>query len=202
MEGIINLIYGFTGDLGVSIIVLTLGVKLLLMPLSISSKKASLKGQEVSKKMEEVKKRYAKNKRKREEELEKLQMEGASSFKGCLAQFIQLPIISMMYMAVSSLPMEGATMIVPWIKSIKVADQLFIIPIIYILLTIMPMVISKFRGEEEKVSPLINGIMVFVSLIVIIKAPVGLGLYFITSSIFSIVENEIFRRIENKAVCN
>lgn len=202
MEGIINIIYGFTGDLGVSIIVLTLGVKLLLMPLSISGRRASLKGQEVSKKIEDVKTRYAKNKKKREEELERLQLESASSLKGCLAQFVQLPVISMMYMAVSSLPIEGATILVPWIKSIKMADQFFIIPIIYLLLTLAPMVLAKFRGEDEKLNPMMNVIMLLVSAIVVLKAPVGLGIYFIASSIFSLVENEIFRRIEKTPVCS
>lgn len=198
MEGLINILYGFTGDLGLSIVGLTILIKLVLLPLSIGGKKAGLKQQELSKKMEEVKKKFSKNKKRMEKELETLQSEQIKGMKGCLLQFIQIPIISMMYMGVSNIQIEAATILIPWVKSIKMADQLFIIPIIYVVITLLPSVLSHFRKGENNLNPIVNGIMVVMSLVITIKAPIGLGLYFITSSLFSLIENEIFRIYSKK----
>lgn len=198
MEGLINIFYGFTGDLGVSIIGVTVLVKLILLPLSINGKKSGLKQKELSQKMDDVKRRFKKNKSRMEKELQALQKESVQSMKGCLLQFIQIPIISFMYMGVSNIQIEAATALIPWVKSIKLSDQFFIIPIIYVVVSLLPALISKVRGEESAINPAMNIVMCILSLVITIKAPIGLGIYFITSSLFSLIEGEVFNFIYNR----
>ncbi|MGL5150900.1 MAG: YidC/Oxa1 family membrane protein insertase [Clostridium sp.] len=198
MEGLINIFYGFTGDLGVSIIGVTVLVKLILLPLSINGKKSGLIQKELSQKMDDVKRRFKKNKSRMEKELQALQKESVQSMKGCLLQFIQIPIISFMYMGVSNIQIEAATALIPWVKSIKLSDQFFIIPIIYVVVSLLPALISKVRGEESAINPAMNIVMCILSLVITIKAPIGLGIYFITSSLFSLIEGEVFNFIYNR----
>lgn len=81
-------------DLGIAIILLTIIIKLLLLPLSKKSLKSQKALQELQPKMEEIKKKYAKNK----EEMSKAMMElykrnKVNPLSSCLPLLIQLPFL-------------------------------------------------------------------------------------------------------------
>lgn len=198
MEGIINYLYSITGDLGVTIIFLTLSVKVIMLPLSIESKKSTLKQIVVSKKIEEIKKKFKNNKRRLEEEIKKLQGESMKSMGGCLLQFIQIPIVSFLYFSISNIPISAATIVVPWVESINFSDPFFIIPIIYVVVTLLPTILNLIRKEVSKGSPSTGVVLAIISFIITIKSPIALGLYFITSSIFTFIESEGFRLYSNR----
>ena len=70
-------------------------------------------------------------------------------------------------------------------------DNKFVVPLIYTLITIAPSIISYLRifgSNEESASIKTVLPMMILGLIVTIKAPVALGIYFITSGIFNLIE--------------
>lgn len=195
-KSMIEFFYGFTGDFGIAIVLLTLGVKLIMLPFSIKQRIAMKKKLAFSKKIESVKDKYKNNKKKQEDELNKLYLESSKGMLGCLIPILQLPIISGLYMSINSLKVEAMTILIPWAMNIGNADDKFIVPIIYILITIAPSIISYFKifgSNEESASIKTVLPMMILGLIVTIKAPIALGIYFITSSTFSLVEDIGFR---------
>lgn len=99
-------------------------------------------------------------------------------------------------MSISRLPVEAMTMLIPWAMNIGSTDDKFIVPLIYTIVSILPSIISYFKIfniNEETIS--IKSIipMLLFGLVITVKAPIGLGIYFITSSIFTLVEDIGFK---------
>lgn len=87
-------------NFGLAIVVLTIGIRLLLLPLTISSIRATSKMRELAPEIEKLKRKYGKDK----QAFSKAQMElykqrGANPAAGCLPQIIQLIVLIALYQA-------------------------------------------------------------------------------------------------------
>ncbi len=92
------LVYGWVGDMGVAIIILTILLKLILYPLSRQSLKSQLALQKLQPQVNELKKRYQEDKPKLSREMMALyQQKKISPFSSCLPLLIQLPFLIALY---------------------------------------------------------------------------------------------------------
>ncbi|VYT86852.1 membrane protein insertase YidC [Clostridium tertium] len=192
----IEFLYGFTGDIGIAIVLLTLVVKLILLPFSIKQRIAMKKQLVVNKKIEIIKDKYKNNKKKQEVELNKIYRENSKGLVGCLIPFLQLPVISGLYMSINRLKVETITMLIPWVANIGSIDNKFVVPLIYTLITVAPSIMSYLRIFGNNETPVtIKSIlpMIIFGILVTVKAPVGIGIYFITSGLFNLIEDVGFR---------
>lgn len=94
--------YGLTGSYGVSIIMFSLILKLVLLPFQMKSKRSMIRMGRLSGKQAELQKQYANNQQKYQEELTKLyQEEGINPMGGCLWSmlplFLLLPLYQIVY---------------------------------------------------------------------------------------------------------
>ena len=95
---VMKFIYGFIQNYGLSIIVFTILVKLLMLPMAVKQQKSQAKMAVVQPQMLELQKRYANNQQKLQEELAALYArEGYNPTSGCRTLFIQFPIIMGLY---------------------------------------------------------------------------------------------------------
>lgn len=95
-------LYVCNESFGVSIIVYTIILKLLLMPLSIKGQKSTLRMTELTPKVDAIKRRYKNDKEKQNEEIQKLYKENkVGCASGCLPTLIQLPLLIAMYRVLS-----------------------------------------------------------------------------------------------------
>lgn len=95
---IIDLIYRLVQNYGLSIIIFTVIVKLLLLPLNIKSQKAMKKQQKIQPIIAELQKKYANDKEKLQTEMMKVYKENdVSMMGGCLPLLIQMPILIGLY---------------------------------------------------------------------------------------------------------
>ena len=93
-----GLFYNLTGSYGVSLILFTLVIKLILLPFQMKSKKSMVRMSRMSGKMQEIQKKYANNQLKMQEEMQKFyQEEGVNPMSGCLWSFLPLPILMALY---------------------------------------------------------------------------------------------------------
>jgi len=100
MDIIFNMVYSITeaNSLGISIIIFTIIIRVLMMPLAIKSQKSSEKMQAIQPELDKIKKKYEKltdteSQRKMQVEMNALlSKSGVNQFAGCLPMFIQLPI--------------------------------------------------------------------------------------------------------------
>ena len=95
---VMKLIYDLIQNYGLTIIVFTILVKLILLPFAVKQQKSSAKMAVVQPQMMEIQKKYANNQQKMQEELQALYArEGYSPTAGCLPMLIQFPIIIGLY---------------------------------------------------------------------------------------------------------
>lgn len=101
-----NIVYSITPmmSLGITIIIFTILIKLLLVPLSINSQKSMIKTQELQPKLQALQDKYANSKNDPEAQ-QKMSMEMSAlyrenkvnPFSGCLPLLIQMPILFALY---------------------------------------------------------------------------------------------------------
>lgn len=189
--------FNITGDLGIAIILLTISVRLLLMPLSFKQKLSIQKNQKISKDLEIIKEQFKNNKEMLDTETQKYYKQNAKGMMGCLVSFLQIPIIFTLYNVILKMPANAGTILLPWVSSLKMTDSFFILPAIYTLSmlspTILPYIPFLKVATDAKINKVSLIITSFISILITFKAPVALGLYFITTSLFSFVEEVAFR---------
>jgi YidC/Oxa1 family membrane protein insertase len=94
------LLYHLFGDFGLSIVVLTLIIKLLLFPLTLKQLKSMKANQQLQPQMQEIRKKYAKDQQAQMLALQALYKEyGVSPLTGCLPMVVQLPVLYGLYYA-------------------------------------------------------------------------------------------------------
>ena len=95
---LVRLFYNLTGSSGLSIILFTIVIKLIMLPFQMKSKLNMVRMNRMSGKMNEIRKKYANNQAKANEEIQKLyQEEGVNPMGGCLWTMIPLPILIALY---------------------------------------------------------------------------------------------------------
>ena len=197
LSGLLNSIFSFTGDWGLAIVILTLGVRLVLSPMSFKQKKSMQQQQKFAIKMQEIKEKYKDNKEKLELETKKQSAESAKGMLGCLVTLLQLPILMTMWSVFNKIPVSLGTYLIPWVSSIKISDSYFIVPVIYVIASLAPSLISyvpilKIEGQAT-ISKSNILIMAVFGLFVAKAAPIAVGIYLITTSVFNFLEELVFR---------
>lgn len=95
---LLRVFYTMTGSYGVSLILFTLVIKLILLPFQMKSKKSMVRMSRMSGKVQEIQKKYANNQAKATEEIQKLYAEeGANPLSGCLWTMLPMPILFALY---------------------------------------------------------------------------------------------------------
>jgi YidC/Oxa1 family membrane protein insertase len=85
--------YGFVGDWGVAIILLTLAFRVVLIPLTWKQTKSMYELQEIQPKIKALQEKYKNDKEKQQEELMKFYQENkVNPFGGCLPLILQMPL--------------------------------------------------------------------------------------------------------------
>lgn len=194
---IVQTFYGLTGDYGIAIVMITLSIKLLLLPLNIKQRAQLEKQKEVNQKVAEIQKKYANNQNKMNEELQKVYAENGLGSMGCLSTLIQMPIMIGLYHGIRSVITEDATsVLLPWISSLLLSDATGILPIGTLILQALPMLFPYmpcFEKKQLQKTPMGTIIMLLVmNGMFVFMIPSGVGLYYFVSSLFTVIEQFIF----------
>ncbi|GHO86574.1 YidC/Oxa1 family membrane protein insertase [Dictyobacter formicarum] len=97
------LLYHLFGDFGLSIVVLTLIIKLVLFPLTLQQLKSTKATQALQPQMQEIRKKYANDQQAQAAALQNLYKEyGVNPLAGCLPLLVQLPVLYGLYYALST----------------------------------------------------------------------------------------------------
>lgn len=200
-ELFINGIYELTKDYGIAIVIITIAIRSCLIPLNIRQRKQMKQQQQTAQQVEALKIQYAKNQKKLEEELQKLYQQNGTGMGSCLLSFLQLPIMYGLYKAIQLITFAGATTILlPWVTSILVRDQLLILPIATIIVQILPQTypyIGFFKGLKlQKTSLPAMLILLLTNSCFVFAIPSGLGLYYFVSGLFVALEQFILNLID------
>lgn len=189
---LLTFIYNFVGNYGVSLIILTAIVKLVLFPLYVKQIKSTANMQELQPKMQAIQEKYAHDQAKMNEAMQELySKENFNPLGGCLPMLIQFPIIMGLFALLRNpmkyLRSEDMLFAVHesflWIKDLAQPD-LWILPIAAAVATYFSFTMTQSltqAGADNAQMKSMNMMMKYVfplSILVIARSyPAGLAIY-------------------------
>lgn len=116
-----------TGSWALSIILLTVALRIMLYPLNAWSLKSTIAMQEIAPQVKAIQEKYKKEPQKAQMEIVNLYREkGVNPLSGCLPLLIQMPfLIGMFDLLKSTFELRGASFIPGWIDDLSAPDVLF-----------------------------------------------------------------------------
>jgi YidC/Oxa1 family membrane protein insertase len=201
---VLRFINRFIGNYGISIILLTIIIKVLFFPLSIKQQKNMAQMSKLQPRLKALQDRYKEDKTKLNQEIMQLyKAEKVNPLGGCLPLLIQFPIIIALYRVLGdALELRGAPFMF-WITDLSVPDSLY-----YEWLHILPilmgatMLIQNFispasamggAGTDPRQQQMLK-FMPLIFLFIFWKFPAGLNLYWTVYTILGIGEQLLIKR--------
>ncbi len=196
---------------GWAIVLMTVLIRLLLLPLTHVSMKSMKKMQELNPKMQAIRERYRtklKDKQgrpniemqqKQNQEIMALYKEhGVNPAGGCLPMVLQLPILFAFYSLLSTaIELRGAPWIL-WIKDLSVHDPYYVLPILMGATQFLQVKLAPQAGDpmQRRMFMLMPIVFTFLFL----PSPSGLVLYWLTNNILTILQQAVYNRSQGSAV--
>lgn len=173
---------------GLSVIVVTILLRILILPLMIKQTKSARAMQEIQPKMQELKEKYSakdqKTQQKLQEETMKLfQESGVNPLAGCLPLFIQMPILIAFYQALMrTAELQGHTFL--WF-TLSAPDP-FVLPIVAATTTFIQQKMVMIQDNPQmKIMLYLMPVMIFGFAMFF---PAALTLYWVVGNLFMIAQ--------------
>ncbi len=212
--------FGYLGNYGVAIILLTVFVRSCMHPLGRKAAMNAKKMQELSPQMKQIAERYKDDVEKRTKAQQELfQQHGFNPLAGCAPMFLQLPIFLGLYRGLAvDIDLRGAALIpgISWCANLAGPDRLMYwetyLPAILAApmkgwlgpyLNVLPLcTVALFMVHQKLFTPpptdeqsqmqqkMMKYMMLFMGLM-FFRVPAGLCIYFITSSLWGIAERKL-----------
>jgi len=203
MRGL-NALHGFTGNWGVSIILLTFIVRMLFWPLTQKGAENMKKMSELSPQMKEIREKYKSNPQKLNQEMSAFYKENkVNPMAGCLPMVVQIPVFISLY-GVLRVAVELRFARFLWISDLSEQEALFeiagfpvnILPLAMGVTMILQqrMTPSNMDEQQRKIMMMMPVVFLFISY----SMPAGLLLYWTTSNLISMYQTTHTRRRDAK----
>lgn len=201
-------IYGLVNNYGVSLIILTLIVRICMIPLYARQLRTSAAMAEMQPKLQEIQKKYVNDRELMQEKLSQLyKEENYNPMAGCLPMVIQLPIIMGLFALLRN-PMvylNGENMIMAvhesfmWVQDLSQPDS-WILPIAAGLAQYF-----AFSSQSASMDPssagMMNSMKYFFPVMIFLMGrsfPAGLTIYWFVGTLVMIVQNYLMKGYKEK----
>ncbi|MDE5414957.1 membrane protein insertase YidC [Alkalihalobacterium chitinilyticum] len=180
----------FNGSFGLSIIVVTIFIRLMILPLTLKQNRSSRVMQAIKPEMEALKDRYNMKDPKEQQKFQKemlsiYQKHGVNPMAGCLPILIQMPVLMAFYFAIMRTE-EIARHSFLWFN-LGSPDPLFILPIVAAVTTfIQGKLTMRTLPANMQVTIYIMPAMI---LMAALAMPSALALYWVIGNLFMIVQS-------------
>ena len=151
---LLRFVYGFVGNWGWAIVVVTLFFNLLMLPTRLMMMKSSLKMQRVQPKLEAIKRKYAhlkatdpKRAEMNQETMQLYKDEGINMYGSCLPILVQMPLFFAYYRVLANV-IELRQASWGWLPNLAIADPLHILPILIIASMFLVQFITPSPGMD------------------------------------------------------
>jgi len=196
----LNFLYRFTGNYGVNIILLTVGIKILFIPLTQRSMKSMREMQKLQPQMQQIRERY----KDKQEEMNKEIMELYRRHKinplgGCLPMVLQIPVFIGLYNALSNAVELRHAPFLGWINDLSAPDRLGTLQLPFIdrpgfpVLTLLmggTMFLQQWMSpsQADPTQQRVMLIMPIMFTVMFINFPSGLTLYWLVNNILTVAQ--------------
>ncbi len=207
-------IQGFVGDWGLSVICLTIIIRVILMPLQTKSVKSTAGMQVMQPRIQEIQEKYADDPQRLQEETMKIYSEmNVNPLMGCLPLLLQMPVFFALFTVIKMVP-EGSCFysILPSISD-SVSGVLaasgfvgalpyIIMDVLFGVLTFVPMWLnSQTVAPEQRSQQMTMGAVMSVMMLWFgWTCPAAVLLYYVTSSLWQVVQQQLVtKKVMEKA---
>lgn len=211
--------YFLTKSWGLSIILLTIALRVMLYPLNSWSIKATTKMQAVAPEVQKIQEKYKKDPKKAQLEVVALyKQKGVNPLSGCLPLLIQLPfLIGMFDLLKSVFDLRGAVFIPGWINNLTAPDVIFSwsypIPLIGTSFHLLPILLGVamfyqqrmnapksvvHMSEQQRQQRAMGNIMTLVFTFMFYNFPSGLNLYWLSSMLLGIGQQMLMNKNKHR----
>jgi YidC/Oxa1 family membrane protein insertase len=196
---------------GWAIVLLTIVIKLLLLPLTHKSTMSMRKMQELNPKVQGIRDRYRsklrdkqgkpnlESQRKMNEEVMAVYKEaGVNPAGGCLPMLIQLPILYAFYRLLSTaVDLRNAPWL-GWIHDLSASDPYLVLPIVMGATQFLQVRMGPQAGDPMQRR--LFQIMPAAMTVFFLGVPSGLVLYWLTNNILTIIQLQVYNRLREREV--
>lgn len=185
IEFLLNGVHSFVDNFGLSIIIVTILIKILLLPLTIKQDKSMKAMKKLQPELDEIRKKYANDKQMLNIKTMELYRENkVNPAGGCLPILIQLPILWALFGVLRGgiVPQDSTFL---WMKLVE-PDPFYILPLLNGAVSFLQ---QKLMGTSD--NPQMKNMMYMFPIMMIFisyKMPAGLQIYWLTSSLAAVIQ--------------
>jgi YidC/Oxa1 family membrane protein insertase len=211
-----NFFYKYVGNFGVSIMIVTVLIRLVMFNLANKSYRAMKKMKQVQPEMERLKKLYENDKTKLQQEIMALyKREKVNPLSGCLPLLVQIPVFFAIYKVLYvTIEMRHAPFF-GWVRDLSAPDPTSIInlfgllpfsPPAFLMIGAWPLLMALTMYLQQKMSPKPNDpvqaqvmqLMPLMFLFMFGGFPVGLLIYWSWNNILSIIQQFYINKLDRE----
>ena len=190
---VLRFLYDYTHNYGIAIILLTVGIKLLFVPLQYKSYTSMQGMQKIQPKVVALQNKFKDDREKLNKELMKLYREHkVNPVGGCLPMLVQMPaFISLFNILYMTVDLRQAPFML-WISDLSVQDPYYVLPVLMgvsmvVQQKIMPTTMDPTQAKMMLMLP------VFMTFL-FVTFPAGLVLYWLTNNVLTITQQFVTDR--------
>ncbi|WP_163969270.1 YidC family membrane integrase SpoIIIJ [Oceanobacillus halotolerans] len=186
----------FTEDYGLSIVIVTIIIRLVLLPLNVKQLKSSKAMQDIQPELKEIQQKYSSKdantqQKLQQETMQLFQKHGVNPLAGCLPIFVQMPILIAMYHAIMRTT-EIQTHNFLWFE---LGSPDMILPIIAGAATFLQQKLMM-AGSPAAQNPQMMVMLYMMPIMITVFAfffPAALALYWVIGNIFMVIQTLLIR---------
>ncbi|MEK2647303.1 membrane protein insertase YidC [Bdellovibrio sp. BCCA] len=191
--------HSVVGNWGLAIIMLTLLVRLCVLPFNIMSFKSMKAMQRVQPIIQSLREKYKDDPmRLNQEIMAVMKQNGANPVGGCLPMLLQIPVFFALYRVIGSSIELYNSPFAGWIHDLSAHDPFYVLPIL----------MAVFMFIQQKITPSTMDptqakIMAFLPVVFslfMLQLPSGLTLYMVVSTLFGIIQQYLIMRERKPSV--
>jgi YidC/Oxa1 family membrane protein insertase len=193
----LRFIYGLTNSYGLSIIILTILIKIVFYPLTQKSTKSMQEMQKLQPKMKQMREIFKDDRQRMNEEVMKLYKEHkVNPLGGCLPMVLQIPVFFALYnVLLGSIELRQASFL--WMTDLSLPETgLFMIPVIDVDFRLLVLLMGGSMFLQQKMTPMAadpmqQRMMLFMPIMFTFlfwSFPAGLVIYWLANNILSIIQ--------------
>jgi YidC/Oxa1 family membrane protein insertase len=179
-------LYVLVGNYGIAIVLLTVAIRVILLPLTVSQSRSQAKMMELDADRKAIEKRYKGDKAKISEETMALyRAKGVNPLSGCLLMLVQLPFFIAFFQMLQNFDFGANPRFLIW-RDLKAIDPTYILPILSGVTTWWQMKISTVSQDSSQ-KTMMAIMPVFVGWFSM-KFSAALSLYWVATNLVSVAQ--------------
>lgn len=200
LHWLLSALHGLTGNWGVAIILLVLGLKAALWKLTAAQFRSGAKMRKLQPRVNALKERYGDDKVKMQQAMMELyKKEKVNPMSGCLPVLVTMPVFFGLYRVLMESVELRHSPFFGWIHDLSAPDPFFVLPVLYVLVMLATQWLSPTaagmdpaQAKMMKVMPVLFGVMFFFF-------PAGLVLYWVVNGATSLAQQWLITRSVERA---